>query len=396
MNENEYSLAIVVVAYNSRMRLNRLLNSLSLAHYDNKNISLIISIDNSGQKDVEKLAEDFEWKYGTKIIRTFEERQGLRKHIISCGDYLEKYEAIIVLEDDLLVSPQFFRFARKCIEKYQYNLSIAGISLYSPQWNYDANLPFEPLKDRYDTYFIQYAQSWGQIWLRDQWKDFFLWYQKNEQYFENEKTNKLPENLFLWGKNSWLKYHIAYCAEKDKYFVYPYYSFTSCFSEEGAHISTSITRFHSRLMINSIDNYELSPFDDNAIKYDVFFESQQLERYMRENLEDTVAVDIYGRKLAGKSKGYILSSKLLEYQIIREYGLQLRPPELNVILNVVGKGLFLYDTHVKTKNVANKNQQILRVWNYFFKDRFLLMNEIVPVSTQKFKNLLKSLKYRNK
>ena len=100
---------IVAVGYNRPHCMKRLLESIGNAEYEIDDVTLIISIDESNKSDlVQKVAEDFDWKHGEKIIRRFPERQGLKKHIIQCGDLSEKYGAVIILEDDLYVSPGFY------------------------------------------------------------------------------------------------------------------------------------------------------------------------------------------------------------------------------------------------------------------------------------------------
>ena len=80
--------AIVAVGYNRPDGMKRLLESIGRAKYNVSNVPLIISIDESNRSDeVEQVAKNFQWNYGPKEIRRFPERQGLRKHIVQCGDY---------------------------------------------------------------------------------------------------------------------------------------------------------------------------------------------------------------------------------------------------------------------------------------------------------------------
>lgn len=102
------NIAIVTVAYNRVKSLSRLLNSLLCADIDNA--PLIISIDKSNTNEVERYANDFIWPYGEKKkkVITHKENLGLRKHILSIGQLLDYYDAVIVLEDDIIVAPGFF------------------------------------------------------------------------------------------------------------------------------------------------------------------------------------------------------------------------------------------------------------------------------------------------
>lgn len=81
-------IAIVVVSYNRPTSLNRLLTSLSLAYYPTKSIELIISIDYSGSNDCSEIASNYVWGHGIKYVVSHDVKLGLRKHIISVGNYL--------------------------------------------------------------------------------------------------------------------------------------------------------------------------------------------------------------------------------------------------------------------------------------------------------------------
>ena len=96
-------ITIVVVGYNRADAMERVLHSLSRAQYDYMDIRLVVSIDHSGNEEVVHTAEAFEWKYGEKEVIYRPERLGLRKHIISCGDMTEKYDTVMILEDDIYV-----------------------------------------------------------------------------------------------------------------------------------------------------------------------------------------------------------------------------------------------------------------------------------------------------
>src|SRR5689334_4123595 len=123
--------AIVISAFNRPASLRRLLNSIEAARYDLNDIDLVISIDKSDSDEVEKTAEKFKWKYGEKKIILQNEPLGLKQHILRCGDLTSDYNAIILLEDDLMVSPYFYEYAIKALEYYKDDKMLAGISLYN-------------------------------------------------------------------------------------------------------------------------------------------------------------------------------------------------------------------------------------------------------------------------
>ena len=142
MNNNPQvfpNVAIVVIGYNRLDSIQRLLSSLLQADYPKQEIPLIISIDKSPSDKVSEYAQSFEWPYGTKHIVRHSQNLGLRKHVLQCGDFLKQYEAVIILEDDLLVSPRFYYFACQAVNKYSKNECIAGISLYTPAVSFYRN-----------------------------------------------------------------------------------------------------------------------------------------------------------------------------------------------------------------------------------------------------------------
>lgn len=136
---SDYKIGILTIGYNRANNLLRLLNSINAATFPTDDVDLLISIDNSGTKDVENAANSFKWLHGRKKIYTYPERLGLRKHILKCGDFLDFYDALVVLEDDLVVAPSFYMYVLMTVNKYIENNNIAGISLYTHLWNHNAD-----------------------------------------------------------------------------------------------------------------------------------------------------------------------------------------------------------------------------------------------------------------
>ena len=131
------NIAIIAVTYNRPRSLARLLDSLEQAYYPtNQNITLIISVDKSNTDEVEKFADQYKWPHGTKIVDRHEQNLGLRPHMMSLGKWFEQYDAIVVLEDDLVVSPNYYTYTVQTVEKYHSCPAIAGISLYGFSVNY--------------------------------------------------------------------------------------------------------------------------------------------------------------------------------------------------------------------------------------------------------------------
>ncbi len=372
--------ALVAIGYNRPDSMERLLESLKAAEYDNDNVTLIISIDNSGNDDVEKYVKGFEWPYGDKIIRTFKERQGLRKHILKCGEYVNEYDAIAVFEDDVVAAPGFYMYMKAAVEKYADDDRVAGISLYNHLWNVNAKMPFQPAYSKYDVYFLQFAQSWGQIWMRDQWLAFSEWYSKNNGKLEPQDT--LPSFVTNWPETSWLKYHIKYCVDMNKYFVYPYKALTTCYSDIGQHntVKNNITQIP--FLEDVKRNYDLPDIDD-AIKYDVFFERVLTGKEINGISSDEICFDFYGSKNTYSGYRYVVTIKYLPYKLVNSYSLELRPQEANVIKEIPGDEIFLYDTSESAPTIKGNND--IKYFAYAFR-LFNKGNNMVDYIIDRVKN----------
>lgn len=337
------NICICAIAYNRVASLERLLSSLSSAYYENK-YTLVISIDKSDTREVEIFAENYYWRYGEKRVIIHEHNLGLRKHVLSCGRLLEEFDAIVVLEDDIIVAPSFMYFVTQCVEKYYDDSSIAGISLYNFLVNYQTNKPFMPLVSDSDVYRMQCAMSWGQVWMRKSWHDFLKWYQDNSDKFETRPN--LPETIVNWPKSSWLKYHTRYVIENNKFFIFPYVSLSTNNNEVGTHVKRCDTHFQSNLFYGKKTTFKLNP----EIVYDGFFESMNLKLPYYD-----VCIDFYGEKNNRLKQRYWLTPKHLKFKIVKSYALNLKPYEWNIILDREGHDLFLYDTSQYANNLFHNN-----------------------------------------
>lgn len=361
--------AIVAIAYNRAESLNRLLSSLKTAYYFGDTIDLIISIDYSGIDAVNQLAERFQWPYGEKRIIRHSENLGLKKHVLFCGNLTEEYENICVFEDDLFVSPAFYNYAKQAVEFYKDDDNIAGISLYLHTLNYIGNRPFNHISNDYDAFFMQQAQSWGQIWTKSKWREFIMWYEINKEL--NLNSLNFPMQISNWPNSSWLKYHMKYLVDNNKYFVYPTTSFTTNFSDTGTHVVNISNRFQVSLNMGQFRRYSFQSFGEREIVYDIFFENKKLSHTLGFK-EDELTVDLYNQK--NNEKRYLLTSKQLNFEIVKSFGLKLVPHELNVILNIKGNDIFLYNTNLTSSNRKGKHHNLTQfIYDYKIESKRKLM-----------------------
>lgn len=335
--------AIVAVGYNRPDGMKRLLDSIGKAKFDVTDVPLIVSIDESNRSDeVEKVARDFEWKHGTLEIRRFPERQGLRKHIVQCGDYSEKYGAVIILEDDLIVAEDFYSYTCAAHEKYGSDERICGVSLYSHNVNQFSHFLFSAMPSRFDAYLGDMVVTWGQSWTASQWKNFKTWYFEHEDKLP-ALNPAIPKDISSWTR-SWGRYFASYIAEKGLSYVYPYVARSTCFADYGEHNKSKIglTFVQVPLMHGCPCQYSFGNYDE-LVHYDAFY-----ERVLDSKISvcgipgNDICMDLNQLKTDTLGKKYVVTGSKLPYEIIAKFGLSLRPASLNVIEGLPGDQLYLY------------------------------------------------------
>lgn len=377
------NIAIVVVTYNRVDSLSRLMDSLERASYGNDRIPLIISVDKSNTNVVEDFADNYVWPYGDKIVQKHVANLGLKAHMLSLGKWFNKYDALIVLEDDLIVSDSFYFYAKSTVRKYYANPDVAGISLYGFSVNYQTGKPFQPYKSEHDVYFMNCAMSWGQIWMRDSWINFYRWYNDNMEF---SNSDSLPDCLNRWGHKSWLKYHTRYCIEENKYFVFPYTSLSTNCSEAGEHNNgIPSTVYQVQLQAGLKTDYALPDFGEPAVYYDGFFENKNLYDVLG-YCEGDLCLDLNGEHKDRTNKRYWLTTAGQNFKVIKSYNLNYRPIEANIYLDNVGSQIFLYDTSQYVRNETPSERNVM-MYQYY------LDNILSFIKMYGARNLIKDIIY---
>lgn len=350
---NKSKVAIVCVGYNRIKSMCRLLDSLLHAKYPSSDIPLVISVDCSGDTQLYDYVENFEWPYGDKYVNIQKERLGLKKHIFQCGDLTELFQAIILLEDDIFVSPYFYDYALQTIEKYGADDRIGQISLYRNETNGFIGLPFTNISTGSDVFLIQSVTSWGECWTNAMWKNFKRWMKDHGE--DTIKNAEIPEAIKTWT-NAWSKYYHTYLVDTNRYVVYPSVSLTTNFSDAGVHGGDNHTIVQSHLQQGKFV-YRLYDFKFLE-KYDSFYNNIALYDWL-EIPKEQLCLDIYGINMNIKEKKYILTTKQLPFKLIKKFGIKLRPIELNVKYKIAGEGISLYEispnTQINGNEPFNKN-----------------------------------------
>jgi glycosyltransferase involved in cell wall biosynthesis len=337
--------AIVICAYNRPELLFRLIKSIEKAKYV-KGAKLIISVDHSDrQEEVVGLLKEYSWIYGDYEIITHSENIGLREHVLFCGDLSEKYGAIILLEEDLLVSPMFYKFSIDAVNFYDKCEKISGISLYNQSFCETSQLGFEKINQTgSDVYFLQVASSWGQVWTKQQWSKFRAWYGNNQLWSEKPW---IPHNLNRWPESSWKKYFIRFNIENDLYFVYPRSSLTTNFCDSGTHHKKKKPRFQVPLEQNVSKSWSFLSLVEECAVYDAYCElsAESLVKLCDLSVDPLdLEVDIYAQKsLSDINKKYLVTTRK-SLMPISQFALDIKPRELNIQYGLGGEEIVLAET----------------------------------------------------
>ncbi len=325
---------IIVIAHNRPDSLRRLLRSLETAVYEIP-VQLYISIDGGGDPEVFATANRFNWNHGKKEVIRHGKNLGLKKHVLACADKSLEHDGIIILEDDLFVSPLFYCYAQQAVHFSKDDEKISGVSLYAHGFNETAQMPFQPLSDGSDIFFMQLASSWGQCFTKEQWSRFKRWYQGHNAKAFSEKEG-VPVSIIKWPEASWKKHFIRYMILNDLYFIYPRASYSTNFGDDGTH-HWGDNHYQASLIFNN-KNISLTPFDESRAVYDSYCEilPDRLNRLTGQFHNYDYAVDLYGQKnLKHITSDYILTSKGSTMPIF-EYGRKMIPHEANIISEIGG------------------------------------------------------------
>ncbi len=338
-DNNIFKPAIVIPAYRRPEHLLRLLDSVNRAVYPADDIPVVISVDGGGDTAVSEIASTYQFRQCSKVVIKRNENLGLRNHILTLGDLTEEYGSIILLEDDLIVSPAYYLYAQNALEVYKDEPKVAGISLYAQQFNETAELPFSPLNTGFDAYFMQIAASWGQVWSNTQWRLFREWYKKN-QHEPFPGNGSVPKNVIHWPETSWKKFFISYLVQNNYWFVYPYASFSTGGTDLHAeHMLRGNTIFQVPLAMAAHlnPNFRFPELNDNIPFYDAYMEIKPeiLKDWLHLSYKD-IEMDLYGTKPPEllRNVKFVITPRRSD-RVIQTFPVTYKPLEQNIIHQVI-------------------------------------------------------------
>ena len=330
--------AIVVVAYNRPEALRRLLASLA-ALQGAMDVPLVISLDAGGDQfeQVLAVAERFEWLLGEKRVVVRERPYGLINHVFACGDLVDEFGAIILLEDDLVVSPMAYRYAADALDFYADDPQIAGISLNALWFQGITHEPFTPYLDDGDTFFMQIAWFQGQAYTQKQWSAFRAW--RETAVSQILPTDKMHELFHTFPTTDWFPLKTKYLVQTDRFYVFPRESLSTNFGDSGTHVRG--TSFFQVPLQTRRSSFRFQPLAEAVAVYDSFQEMlpERVNRLTDRFAAYDFTVDLHGtRSLANIPTKFVLTTQEVR-QPLATFGLEMRPFLANVIHNQPGTGI---------------------------------------------------------
>tara|TARA_B100000902_G_C27288039_1_gene905508 strand:- start:524 stop:1411 length:888 start_codon:yes stop_codon:yes gene_type:complete len=185
---------------------------------------------------------------------------GLSENIINGINYVfKKFNAAIIIEDDLLLNKYVLKFLNLNLKKYLHNKKIFSISAYSYLNNLD-------LKNKNQLYKIRRHSSWGWATWKNKW-DRVDFYDLNFFKKKNKNFSKLGNdmNLMMWAQNnnfinSWAVRFNFYCSFFNLFSVQPKKNMIK-------NIGNDLSGYHKSFRFNINDKFDTNydPFKKNLI-----------------------------------------------------------------------------------------------------------------------------------
>lgn len=251
---------IILFAFNRLIPLQKTVNSLSNNNLA-KESDLIIFVDGyrseKEKKSVKEVREyvnglDSGFKTITKHIS--DRNQGLSYSIIhGIESIIQQYGKAIILEDDLICTPNFLSFMNQALDFYQKDHRIFSICGYGLKIKI-------PSSYSHDVYLSGRSSSWGWATWRDRWEQVD-WDVKDWQTFSHDRKKQKEFNkngsdmyamlkAYMEGRNNSWAIRFCYAQFKlKKYSICPFFSKidNNGFGEQATNCKQTYSRFKVEL-----------------------------------------------------------------------------------------------------------------------------------------------------
>ena len=334
-------LNIVIPVYNRLASIKRLIASLLASHIE-YGVDLIISCEADASVDVCEYVKQIVWPFGKFAVLRQEKQLGVDAHNLACMRMAEELGSVLVLEDDLVVSPYFQKYLFACEKIMQTN--IAGVALYRYGILEQDHFPFTLIPNAEFVYYQQRACSKGTYYT---WDMLQLYFDFLENFDGDFSSYHLPPNVQRWGDEVWEKSFYCYLISSGNYLAFPRFSFTTDFADVGVHMKSQVLKYvHQSPLYLSSSIGPITSVEKTDNRYDQFYEldAAVVQSWNNQLSGFDFEMDMYGRKeLRSIKSPYLLSSKTTKNAIMG-WDRRLKPEINNILLNQVGNVLSLAET----------------------------------------------------
>lgn len=256
---------IHVFAWRRIHSLQRLLASLTAAQYDGVSVELHFFIEGDPVAGVVNLAENFTWPHGLKSIHVHPYRVGLATNIMLSWLPKEHTEVAIMLEDDIAVSPHYFRWLTRSFRRLlmtSKDPNIIGVSLNSVRIDQittqqrrkrlamlglrkDDSLDADPFwrnisNPMPNTILSQVPNSWGAAYFAAPWQEFLRFWEVTQSEVDSHfPMVTVPHSMTYQWERSWKKFLVELMYARGWTMIYPNFpdgrSFSVHYQERGQH-----------------------------------------------------------------------------------------------------------------------------------------------------------------
>lgn len=252
--ETDFQLRIKVLTFNRPSSLQRLLDSLYEASYeDDQNIELEIFIDYPSNmtdtktieawQSAQSIAHSFNWEHGPSRVTQHKEHRGLVGQWTTTWQPKDNDQEIcLFLEDDTIVSKEFYIWIKRMTINYYLNPANYDPHMYGFALQLQHTILGETLKERYGSrkvhellfnsshlYRYQLIGTWGGVFFPQHWREFLNWIQVKQLQYEGVSFSgfqpcvpTLLSNRWWQPKphKVWEQWFIRFIYEKGWYNVY--------------------------------------------------------------------------------------------------------------------------------------------------------------------------------
>ncbi|CAA6661966.1 unnamed protein product [Spirodela intermedia] len=243
-----FTFTVKVLAFDRIESLRRCLRSLSGADYGGDRVNLHVFVDHfrtvapgndsdlldhmlQEARRILQFVDGFSWQYGEKMLHYRTSNAGLQTQWLEAWWPGSDDEFAFVVEDDLEVSPLYYKFLKRLIINYYYDSSnfspsIYGVSLQRPRFVPGKHGNKLRLDNETSLFLYQLVGTWGQLLFPKPWKEFRLWYDEHKSkgippILEGMVTNGWYKKM---GEKIWTPWFIKFIHSRGYFNIYTHFS----------------------------------------------------------------------------------------------------------------------------------------------------------------------------